>query len=300
MMSNLMVEGYKVNITSSTGAGNSSWGTAYKDGKKYFVKMLKEKYVSIPYSEANSFQRDLIEESKIFEERINRLYKQLEVSNMGNLILPISGKLFKKSGCYYVITEWVDQFASFKEINKFTVYQKNLMMMVLAYSLYGLSEGNIVHSDLKPDNIRIKNTVSGAKTLKIIDFENSFIEGDYPVVVGGDQNYMSPELRIRQGQDEDEEAVKNKIQITPKSDIFSLGIIFHEILTGKLPLIQDPKIKYACVAKLKRKNVVLHSEIPKKYSELINLMIDLNPNNRPCAYDIFKYLKENIDPLSLE
>jgi serine/threonine protein kinase len=150
---------------------------------------------------------------------------------------------------------------------------------------------------MKHDKIRIKDTVSGAKTLKIIDFDNGFIEGEYPDVLGGDQNYMAPEAFIRMSQDE--EGAVDKIAITPKADIFSLGIIFHEILTGTLPQSSNPEIQYMGLAVGYGEQVILNESLPLEYADLITKMICQNPEQRPSALDVFEMLKNKIDPLSL-
>ncbi|MDD6084399.1 MAG: protein kinase [Oscillospiraceae bacterium] len=295
-MSGINIDGYVLQGEfTSENAGNSAWGCAIKNGKKYFIKQLKETYPNISYEDATPFQRDSIEISRIFESRLKRLYSKLRLSDNGNLVVPID--FLKDNGHYYVVTEWIDQTSDFEEIKSFTNYQKNLMMRVLAYSLFGLEKNNIVHSDLKPDNIRIKETVSGAKTLKIIDFDNGFIQGDYPDAVGGDQIYMSPELFARMHQEENEE--EDKYDITPKSDIFTLGIIFHEILTGDVPKTNSNEIPYIGEAVGRRMKIELDEKLPIEYSGLIEKMLDISPNSRPDAFSIFKYLKENVDPLNL-
>ena len=277
-------------------AGTSVWNCAFKDGKKYFIKRLMETYIdNIPYEEATQWQKDDMIISNEFEERTQKLYSLLKKSDNGNLIVPL--EFLKNEGHYYVISEWIDQFSDFNQIKSFTDYQKHLMMKVLAYSIYGLAKNKIVHCDLKPDNIRIKDTVSGARTLKIIDFDNGFIEGEYPDVLGGDQNYMSPEAFIRMSQDED--GAEDKMDVTSKSDIFSLGIIFHEILTGELPKISDSKTQYIGLAVGYGKQVILSEKLALEYSNLIEKMLCQNPNLRPDALYVFELLKNYIDPLSL-
>lgn len=278
----------------SNNAGNSVWNCAFKNDKKYFIKQLMETYYDISYDEATPFQKDCIMFSQAFEKRITKLYSHLKQADNGNLIVPI--EFLKYEGHYYIISEWVEQNSKFNQIRGFTNYQKHLMMKILAYNIYGLAENNIVHCDLKPDNILIKETVSGIKTLKIIDFDNGFIEGEYPDILGGDQNYMSPEAFIRTNQDEIDK--EDKIPVTPKSDIFSLGIIFHEILTGELPEKDDSE-KYIGLAVGHGKKVSLYSGLATEYCNLIEKMLYLEPAHRPDALSVFEILKNEIDPLDL-
>ena len=293
-MAALNINGYIITDgLRSENAGNSSWGCAFKNEKKFFIKQLKDTYYDIPYEKANVFQRESMELSRLFFERINRLFEALKKADNGNIIAPI--EFIRQDGHYYIISEWVDQFSDFGEIKGFSPFNKHLMMKVLAYSVYGLSNHRIVHCDLKPDNIRIKETVNKTKTLKIIDFDSSFIEEDYPDTIVGDQTYMAPEVIMRISQDE-EDLDNNKIEITTKADIFSLGIIFHEILTGELPISNNQSHHYIGVAVGHGDNIILSDEINQDYAGLIQSMLQIEPSNRPTALSVFNSLS-GIDPL---
>lgn len=83
----------------------------------------------------------------------------------------------------------------------------------------------MIHQDLKPDNILI----DANKTLKIIDFGSTKIAGlaeiksvvEHSHIVGT-ANYSAPEY------------FKGDVG-TPRSDIYSMGVIAYEMFTGKLP-----------------------------------------------------------------
>jgi predicted Ser/Thr protein kinase len=95
----------------------------------------------------------------------------------------------------------------------------------IARGLRSMHRMEMFHQDLKPDNILIDNN----NTLKIIDFGSTRIAGlaeiKTPVEqshILGTANYSAPEyFRGEQGSN--------------RSDIFSLGVIAYEMLTGKLP-----------------------------------------------------------------
>lgn len=77
-------------------------------------------------------------------------------------------------------------------------------------------EKGIIHCDLKPSNIMLEN----GKTPKITDFGIARIaEGTAPTDQYGTPGYMSPEQ------------LKNE-KACPQSDIFALGCVFYEVLTG--------------------------------------------------------------------
>jgi serine/threonine protein kinase len=93
----------------------------------------------------------------------------------------------------------------------------------------------IVHRDLKPGNILVDD--SGQP--RILDFGIARIEdlapssgGDDPGRFIGTYEYASPE----------QVAGKND-QLTPSSDVYSLGLILHELLTGRLPGTVDRRVQ---------------------------------------------------------
>ncbi|MDO8893241.1 MAG: bifunctional protein-serine/threonine kinase/phosphatase [Sulfurimicrobium sp.] len=95
----------------------------------------------------------------------------------------------------------------------------------IARGLRAMHRMEMIHQDLKPDNILIDRN----NTLKIIDFGSTRIAGLAethrvlePKHIAGTASYSAPEyFRGEQG--------------TSRSDIFSLGVIAYEMFTGKLP-----------------------------------------------------------------
>jgi len=95
----------------------------------------------------------------------------------------------------------------------------------IAKGLRAFHRKEIIHQDLKPENILI----DAANTLKIIDFGSSRVAGLSEVSGGpeksalvGTLDYTAPEYHLGETP-------------TNRSDIYSLGVIAYELLTGKLP-----------------------------------------------------------------
>jgi serine/threonine-protein kinase len=92
--------------------------------------------------------------------------------------------------------------------------------------------GGVVHRDLKPENIFLVPTALGTQ-VKVLDFGISKVAGSDTVqttdaVLIGTPLYMSPEQALGQNRD-----------FSPRSDLFSLGSICFELLTGRAPFEAD-------------------------------------------------------------
>jgi eukaryotic-like serine/threonine-protein kinase len=92
---------------------------------------------------------------------------------------------------------------------------------------------NIVHRDLKPENIMIKQNDLGQRIVKVLDFGLAKLKAEEDFIpsltsadtVVGTLSYMSPEQ------------CKGEEVLDLRSDIYSLGVVAFEMLTGKLPFV---------------------------------------------------------------
>jgi eukaryotic-like serine/threonine-protein kinase len=103
------------------------------------------------------------------------------------------------------------------------------IMVQVCAALDAAHSHNIIHRDLKPDNIMIKQNDLGQLTVKVLDFGLAKIKTpDSNSITGagiilGTLSYMSPEQCTGE----------NVIDL--RTDIYSLGVVVFEMLTGKLP-----------------------------------------------------------------
>lgn len=79
-----------------------------------------------------------------------------------------------------------------KRIAALPYAQKMLFIKVLAYSILSLHRKGIVHGDLKPENVLVKQKENGNMLAKLIDFGESFLETEPSNELTGDV-YLSPE-----------------------------------------------------------------------------------------------------------
>lgn len=105
-----------------------------------------------------------------------------------------------------------------------------LYLLHIAYGLQAIHGQGVIHRDLKPGNIMFRSDGS----LALADFGISRrLDGDTEITtvgsVLGTPGYMSPEQGQGQGADE-------------RSDLYSAGVIFYEMLTGEKPFTADTAI----------------------------------------------------------
>ena len=130
------------------------------------------------------------------------------------------------------------------------------------------SEG-VIHRDLKPQNIM----VDGQQKVSVMDFglarsmEVSNLTQTGALV--GTPDYMSPEQ------------VKGE-ELDSRSDLFSLGIIFYELLTGRVPY--EAKTTVATLLKRTSERPVppvnLDQTIPRSVSDVVVRCLEIDPQRR--------------------
>jgi serine/threonine protein phosphatase PrpC len=169
----------------------------------------------------------------------------------------------------------------------------------IAKGLQAFHRSEMVHQDIRPANVMI----DGTGTVKIIDFGSTLVAGIMEIAspseqgpVLGTEQYSAPEYFLGEGG-------------SSRSDIFSLGVIVYQMLTGRLPYgTQVPKSRTrAAQRRLKYRSArdddreilawvdeaikkAVHPDPYKRYGELSEFVFDLHHPNQ-------EFMNRNRPPL---
>jgi serine/threonine protein kinase len=265
------------------GAGLSEWSFAERDGRAYFIK----RFLAPTYPDDDAPGSAKTKERKrarcaAFEAHHRGIQAAMAplTTYGGNLIATLD--FFREGAKYYKVTEKVDV-AGLEpgDVAALGFPAQLVLLKTVAHSLKILHDLHIVHSDLKPSNVLIKRTELGYTT-KLIDFDSSYIVGNPPPPdeIVGTMNYYSPEL-IGYIQGSAPAAV-----LTEASDIFALGLIYAEYLTGALPAF-DPDFHEAAIAVLNGARLQLPPvDVPAPVVALVERMLLNDPTARPSIAEV--------------
>lgn len=289
-----VIRGYTVlHDPSTVDGGQCRWAFVQRGSRQYFMKQFLAPKYPVPGSPGSeTTKRKKLAECKRFEKHHRELMNALSAvasksGEGGNLVVAIDWFLHRTT--YYKVTEKIDVTSlTLAEIASRPLPEKLLLLITVTHSVQILHRNNIVHGDLKPGNILVKTTESGTLTTKLIDFDNAFFSGEPPEnqeELVGTMSHYSPEVY---------EFIKGSrapSEITTASDIFSLGLIFSQFLSGRLPPLPS-EMKHACVAAAGGAVLTPPKEVTSAgLRALIEGMLSKDPEARPKVGEVFSELK---------
>jgi len=205
-----------------------------KIGKYEIIRQLGQGATTVVYEELDPFVNRHVAMKVVFPEALGdkdhgRRYRKLyvtEASLAGKLSHPHIVSIFDAVAddeASYIVMEYVDgttleQYSRPEHLLPINKVIEIVFKCTKALD-YAAKQG-VIHRDIKPANIML----SGENDIKITDF-GAAITGatETTQITGiGSPAYMSPEQ------------VKEQ-QLTHQTDIFSLGVVLYQLLTGKLP-----------------------------------------------------------------
>jgi len=159
------------------------------------------------------------------------------------------------------------------------------IMVQIADALAAIHYRGIIHRDLKPENIMIVSTRQNPFHVKVLDFglarPRNLSRLTRTGTVMGTLFYISPEQL-------------SKSKVSPASDVYSLGVIYYQVLTGEKPFSGDSTLHIARQI-LKKPPPDMKKRcpgLPPGLNETVKKMLSKDPLQRPSAAEVLAALKE--------
>jgi len=199
----------------------------------------------------------------------------------------------EKRSRIYMVMEWCDGRLLRQILDEGRIPQQRAIAIAIGVldALEYIHANGIVHRDLKPENIM----VDAGDNIKLIDFGIAGDAGAKRLTYAnftaaiGTPNYISPEQ------------VKGK-RGDGRSDIYSMGVILYEMLTGKLPF-NGPNPIAAMNERLLNHPVppsVADPSVSPQLQEILYRAIERDPKNRYAHAREFIHDLEHIDQVGVE
>ncbi len=254
----LTIPGYKLGELIYKSASSSIFkGKREFDSAAVIVKVPTSKYLSL--DDVEKFKRDYQIGSQLNDANIIEYYG-LEATDYGPAI----------------ITEDFDaiRLKDYIAVDGLEVEDFLAIAIQLASGLAAIHAGSVVFKDIKPGNIVISPE---SKIAKYIDFGiATHLEQETQEAIGlrklkGTLSYMSPEQTGRMNR-----------SLDYRTDFYSLGISFYEMLTGRIPFeAEDPiEIIHCHLAKPAIPPATIKPKIPLQVSNIIMKLLEKNAEDR--------------------
>ncbi|QAA22303.1 Stk1 family PASTA domain-containing Ser/Thr kinase [Sporolactobacillus terrae] len=218
------------------------------------------------------------------EEFVRRFHREAE--SVASLSHPNIVAIYDigEEDCYYIVMEYIEGMTLkefIKNYSPISIDDSIYIMKQILLAIGHAHEHGIVHRDIKPQNILINESES----VKVTDFGIALaVSGatiTYTHSIMGSAHYLSPE-QAKGG------------TATIKSDIYALGIVMFELLTGKLPFPGASPVSVA----LKHLNSPMpypsdfRSDIPQSIENVMIRALAKNPDDR------YEQVTEMLDDLT--
>lgn len=257
--------------------GSGGFGSVYKatkEGNTYAIKVFREDYILQEYKhsgENNRIQREID-----IMKTVNHpfLVKYVDDFKGNDLSVP----------SYFLVMEFAEGETLQKIIKNNGLTSESQIVSIFKNILEGIKglhqvRGNdeskgIIHRDLKPENI-----IVNGDQVKILDYGISKVI-DYTALTStgnflGSPLYSSPEQ------------ITDSKNIDKRSDLYTLGIIFYEMLTSKVPYVFNnlPEL----IDKIKNESPIpprkYFADITNKFENIIFKLLEKNPYQRYLNID---------------
>jgi serine/threonine-protein kinase len=187
-------------------------------------------------------------------------------------------------GIFYYVMEFLSGLTLAKLIDLESTVPAPRVIYILKHVCSALEQAHaigLVHRDIKPLNIMLCRQGVLTDVVKVLDFglvkdvsTPEELQVTSPEVVGGTPPYIAPER------------LKDPQNVDPKSDLFSVGGIAYNLLTGQ-PIFEGSTAMEICYKVLREDprppSEVLGEPIPSKLEALVMQCLSRDPETRPAS-----------------
>ena len=247
--------------------GEGGMGTVFSAlhpmiGKRAAIKVLKRQFCDDPV-----LIERFVDEARI----VNQIGHPniVDIFNFGEM----------PDGRRYFAMEWLIGETLRERLRRgpLSLTQMARMIRSLARALEAAHDKGVIHRDLKPENIFLADIAHEEPLVKLLDFGVAKLANDGKMAhtekgqILGTPMYIAPEQAT------------NSNEVSFASDIYSLGAIAFECLTGRPPFLAQNTVEMV-TAHLTETPVAPSSlvpEIPEQIDRLVLEMLDKDPKERP-------------------
>jgi len=230
-----------------------------------YLCIYKDLYVAV-----KEIQND---KTKVFQNEINMLNILSPSSNFHPGIVGIHK--FKKGNPNYLYLEYLEGASLSELVKNNKLNDLDSIFSHLTKTLAFIHSKNIVHRDIKLENI-----IFGLKIIKFVDFGYACCTNASIITVGTPM-YMAPELWEYKNHMNTKGF--NKAEFLKKIDVYALGIVFYILVNRKYPFAEKNKEQ---LSELILNSEQIVSESGTKYDTIINAMLTKNYKNRPFIHEV--------------
>lgn len=213
-------------------------------------------------------------------ERLRREARAVAQIGHPNAVAVTDFGITRDSGIAYMVMEFLEGVElrdRIKQQKRLDYEEAFLVVYQTCSALQAAHTKGIIHRDLKPDNIWLVKTSEGMDRVKVIDFgiakhSTSLNTGNLTQqgMIVGTPYYMSPEQCRGE-------------ELDPRSDIYSMGVILYEMLTGEVPFRAPTPVgvvlKHA--HEMPKPLRALRGEIPAPVEEVVLKALRKERDERP-------------------
>jgi serine/threonine protein kinase len=248
--------------------GQGGTGAVYLGNDPYIERRVAIKVYHLPKDTSS-------EEIEAYKKRFF-----VEAQSAGHLMHPNIVTIYDadlhQDFCY-ITMEYIEGSTLKKFCRPDNLLPVEMVLKIIFHVCKGLEyahQHEVIHRDIKPSNIML----SPSGQVKITDFSIAYVKKGHSTLVQGlfgSPSYMSPEQ------------IKEEF-ITERNDIFSLGSVFYELLTGKKAF--EAENEYTIMYKIVHDDPLpileLRPDLPKIFGDILDRALAKDPYQRyQCSMD---------------